>query len=96
MKQFEFIPLFFVLIFSFQFFMNSPECTNGGSDIKVCWIMPGSLRGELVRLNLPEQLANFSWFEALFIEADGAVVDFDGNLVDGVAVEDDADVAAQV
>eukprot|EP01108_Squamamoeba_japonica_P008656 TRINITY_DN773_c0_g2_i3.p2 TRINITY_DN773_c0_g2~~TRINITY_DN773_c0_g2_i3.p2 ORF type:complete len:205 (+),score=105.55 TRINITY_DN773_c0_g2_i3:341-955(+) len=68
--------------------MNSPECSAGDGSIAVSWLMPASLRDELVRFNLPEQLANFDWFQALFVEADGAVTDFDGKLVDGLGADD--------
>jgi hypothetical protein len=76
------------------FFMHTPEAERNG-DIRVAWILPASLRDDLVRLNLPEQLSNFAWFEAIFVELDGRATDFYGAPVTSLA-DDTAAAAAAV
>eukprot|EP00019_Armaparvus_languidus_P008087 CAMPEP_0168601180 /NCGR_PEP_ID=MMETSP0420-20121227/13276_1 /TAXON_ID=498008 /ORGANISM="Pessonella sp." /LENGTH=326 /DNA_ID=CAMNT_0008639513 /DNA_START=10 /DNA_END=990 /DNA_ORIENTATION=- len=63
------------------FFMHTPECSDSRKPAsqtpKISWFMPASLREDLLKFNLPEQLAAFDWFTAVFVEDDGSTTDFD-------------------
>jgi hypothetical protein len=73
------------------FFMNTPEAE--GRDLRIAWVMPASLRDDLIRFNLPEQLSHFAWFQALFVERDGQITDFDSDPVKGLEKELPSDAA---
>lgn len=67
------------------FFMHTPEAE--GRDIRIAWILPAALRDDLIRFNLPEQLSNFGWFQAIFVERDGHATGFDGAPIKGLDAE---------
>lgn len=67
------------------FFMHTPEAE--GRDIRIAWILPAALRDDLIRFNLPEQLSNFGWFQAIFVERDGQPTGFDGAPIKGLDAE---------